>query len=422
MRRHPALPIALATLLLTGACAYDDAIGYAPEGYPPGYDSGMGSGLVTQPGDLFGGQNVASVAVFDAPLAPYGQWVDSRFGRAFRPDAPQGWRPYVNGRWGENRIWISDDPWGWATDHYGRWGFDDRIGWVWVPGTEWAPSWVAFRDDPAQNVTGWAPIPPNVSYSLNFGFGTGWGYDSYDSWYGPSWVWVPRSYLYQPGFGGRVLPWSYGANYWGGSRWQYQPGWGGRPHERPVPTTRPPGGDWQGRPQNDQWQGRPREGGYANGRPPQGGSAYGRPPQGGQAYIRPPQGGQWNGQPGNGQPAIGGNWGGRPPEPAQGNVEQHNPGNPQYRGQNRPTPAGDAGIPGFQAWQGHGETRNTPAAPRSEAPRPVVIYEAPRPMPAPQPQQQARPEPRYEPQRMERPATPERAERSHEDTRNVRPE
>jgi hypothetical protein len=160
MRRSFVLPVALGSLLLTSACAYDMTSSYAPQGYPPGYDSGMGSGLVTQPGDLFGGQNVASVAAFDSPLAPYGRWVDSQFGRAFRPNAPQGWRPYVNGRWGENRIWISDDPWGWATDHYGRWGHDQRIGWVWVPGTEWAPSWVAFRDDPAQNVSGWRRSRP----------------------------------------------------------------------------------------------------------------------------------------------------------------------------------------------------------------------------------------------------------------------
>lgn len=269
MRLLAVLP--LAALLLTSACAYDYAGGYAPE-YPPGYDSGMGSGLMTQPGDRFGGRNVANVVVFEAPLAPYGQWVDSRYGRAFRPDVRPDWRPYVNGRWGENRLWISDDPWGWATDHYGRWGFDDRIGWVWTPGTEWAPSWVAWREDDSQNVAGWAPIPPGVNYSVNLGFGTGWGYDNFNSWYAPSWVWVPRSYLYQPGFGGRVLPWRYGANYWGGSRWQYQPGFSGRPNWQGYPGRGGPGfgvrpgmadgygggGNWQGRDdRRENWQGRP---------------------------------------------------------------------------------------------------------------------------------------------------------------------
>lgn len=380
MRRSFVLPVALASLLLTSACAYDMATGYAPQGYPPGYDSGMGSGLVTQPGDLFGGQNVTSVAVFDAPLAPYGQWINSRFGRAFRPDVTPDWRPYVNGRWGENRLWVSDDPWGWATDHYGRWGFDDAIGWVWVPGTEWAPSWVAFRDDPAQNVSGWAPIPPNINYSLAYGFGAGWGYDSFSNWYAPSWVWVPRSYLYQPGFGGRVLPWNYGANYWGGSRWQYQPGWGGRPNARPIPAYRPPGGNWSRRPQSGNWQGRPQDGNW-----------QGRPRQDGDPDFRRVPGQDWNGQP---------RYSGNNPRPDRG------------QGQ----PANDAiAIPGYRPWQGNNATR--PAMPRIDAPRPVATAEAPRYAPPPRAEQ-----PRYEAPRTERAPSSPRGGRSGEGMSYERPD
>lgn len=107
---RPALLVApLAALLLLGGCAYDSVGGYAPN-YPPGYDSGMGSGQYVQPGDLFGGQDVSSIEVFYGPLAPYGRWTQSRYGRAFQPNAPRDWRPYVNGRWGEDRLWISDDP------------------------------------------------------------------------------------------------------------------------------------------------------------------------------------------------------------------------------------------------------------------------------------------------------------------------
>ena len=248
MVRVSHLSLSFAALLATAGCAYDDSIGYAPTDYPPGLDSGMGSGVVGQPGDRFGGQNVGNIAVFEAPLAPYGQWLNSRFGRAFRPDARQGWRPYANGRWGENRLWVSEDPWGWATDHYGRWGHDERTGWVWVPGTEWAPSWTAWREDRGQNVAGWAPVPPGVNYSVNLGFGNGWGYDNFNSWYAPSWIWVPRSYVYEPRFGGRVLPWNYGASYWGGSRWQYQPGYGGRAGWNDGGFRSPYGGNWQGRP------------------------------------------------------------------------------------------------------------------------------------------------------------------------------
>ena len=263
MRVFATLPIAFAALLLTSGCAYDYAGGRAPdysEEYDGGPNAGWGNGAYGQPGDRFGGQNVGNVAVFDAPLAAYGQWVNSRFGRAFRPDVGGDWRPYVNGRWGANRLWISGDPWGWATDHYGRWGFDNRVGWVWTPGTEWGPSWVAWREDDRQNMAGWAPIPPGVNYSINLGFGNGWGFDDFNSWYAPSWVWVPQSFLYQPGFGGRVLPWRLGANYWGGSHWQHQPGWGGRQNWR---GNRGRGDQWFGNGQGN-WQG-DRQGNWQGG-------------------------------------------------------------------------------------------------------------------------------------------------------------
>lgn len=346
----------VAALLLAGGCAYDTSAqgydpGYAPN-YPPGYDSGMGSGQAIQPGDLFGGQNVQSVEAFDRPLSQYGQWVDSRYGRAFLPNAPQGWRPYTNGRWGEDRLWISDDPWGWATDHYGRWGFDQRINaWVWVPGTEWAPSWVAWRE--ADDVTGWAPIPPNVSYSISVGFGGGFGYDNYDSWYQPSWVWVPRAYLYQPRFGGRILGWDRGQDYWRGSRWNYNSGWNGRPgYNRPGGWHAGPGvnygGNGYGRPNDGRpGYGRPGDGdgrpGYGDGRPgygrPGNNNGYGRPGVSGAiggSLAGVPQRPGYNGQ---------GNWQGRPDGGQPGsNPAQGRPGAPDGNGgYQRPRPGNDAG-------------------------------------------------------------------------------
>jgi hypothetical protein len=232
-RFKPRHLLTLTCLLLASGCATDFASGQSPN-YPPGYDTGQGSGEYYQPGDMFGGQDVASIDAFLQPLSEYGRWVDTKYGRAFQPDAGQDYRPYVNGHWGEDRLWISDDPWGWATDHYGRWGFDEDYGWVWVPGTQWAPSWVAWRDDTDQDVVGWAPIPPGVNYSIGVGFGSGFYYDDFNSWYAPSWVWVPRANIYQRGFGGRVLPWNSGRNYWRGSQWNYNSGWNGRPgYNRP---------------------------------------------------------------------------------------------------------------------------------------------------------------------------------------------
>ncbi|OYQ31181.1 hypothetical protein CHU93_05100 [Sandarakinorhabdus cyanobacteriorum] len=172
-----------------------------------------------QPGDRFGFQNVADVAVFQDALAAHGRWVNSRWGNAFLPDAPDGWRPYQNGEWSPDRFWRSADPWGWATDHYGRWGFDDSVGWVWVPGTEWAPSWTAWRED--DDVVGWAPIPPQVRYRWDAGFDNDWRWNDWNSWYAPSWIWVPRTQVFAGGYRTRALPWHNGARYWRGSRWNW---------------------------------------------------------------------------------------------------------------------------------------------------------------------------------------------------------
>ena len=53
---------------------------------------------------------------------------------------------------------MSDEPFAWAVYHYGRWGYDQDIGWFWVPGTVWAPAWVSWRR--SNDVVGWAPLPP----------------------------------------------------------------------------------------------------------------------------------------------------------------------------------------------------------------------------------------------------------------------
>jgi hypothetical protein len=103
-------------------------------------------------------------------LAPYGEWVStpvcgrqygpvwvpatSVVGRNFMPYATGGeWVPTDQG-WS----FVSDWDFGWATFHYGRWCADARLGWVWVPGTQWAPAWVDWRY--GGGYVGWAPLPP----------------------------------------------------------------------------------------------------------------------------------------------------------------------------------------------------------------------------------------------------------------------
>src|SRR5690606_3356237 len=63
------------------------------------------------------------------------------------------------------------EPYAWAVYHYGRWYDDDRLGWCWVPGRNWAPAWVTWRR--GDRHVGWAPLPPEedgfqLSVSLDF--------------------------------------------------------------------------------------------------------------------------------------------------------------------------------------------------------------------------------------------------------------
>lgn len=104
---------------------------------------------------------------FYEPLGHYGHWVDvGGYGRCWTPDGvDRDWRPYTQGHWERTDAgwyWVSDEPWGWATCHYGRWFFDPNFGWMWVPQTQWAPAWVAWRD--GDEYTGWAPLPPRVRF------------------------------------------------------------------------------------------------------------------------------------------------------------------------------------------------------------------------------------------------------------------
>jgi hypothetical protein len=256
--------VPLAAALLLGACATPGLSGgmaggqapmrgpgadyvYGPEAHqgPGGWDGEWNPAWtgVEQPGDLFGGEDVASVDVFIEPLQRYGRWLQTRWGLAFRPDVRPDWRPYVNGRWTEYRLWISDDPWGWATDHYGRWAHDAALGWVWVPGTQWGPHWVAFREN--EQMAGWAPIPPGVQYDIGVGFGggyRGWGFNDWNSWYGPGWVWVPSNVLFQPGLRQHVLPPVWAPIHWQQTRWQHWTPW------------RPARG-WAGAPGRNYWRG-----------------------------------------------------------------------------------------------------------------------------------------------------------------------
>ena len=81
----------------------------------------------------------------------YGEWLwDDLYGYVWRPFYndiyPWGnWSPYVYGRWSlvnGNLFWVPEEPWGWVPYHLGIWQWDKKIGWVWIPGSVFAPAWV----------------------------------------------------------------------------------------------------------------------------------------------------------------------------------------------------------------------------------------------------------------------------------------
>jgi len=133
-----------------------------------------------------------SFQTFYDDLSPYGQWIDDpQYGYVWVPEVDADFRPYyTNGEWvmtEYGNTWVSNYPWGWATFHYGRWTYDDYYGWVWIPGSEWGPAWVNWRE--GDGYYGWAPLGPGITVGAYYG-----NYYCPDDW----WVFLPPRYLYRP--------------------------------------------------------------------------------------------------------------------------------------------------------------------------------------------------------------------------------
>lgn len=121
--------------------------------------------------------------LFYSKLEPHGDWIEtSQYGYVFSPREAQSssWRPYTDGRWvysDAGWTWVSEEPFGWATYHYGRWTRLRSVGWVWIPGDEWAPAWVSWRK--SDNYVGWAPLPPEARFERDTGIHN-WADNYYD--------------------------------------------------------------------------------------------------------------------------------------------------------------------------------------------------------------------------------------------------
>ena len=164
------------------------------------------------------------VNFFYDTLKDEGSWFNTtEYGDVWQPYIAyksDSWRPYTDGYWTYTDggwMFVSNESFGWAVYHYGRWTKLQDIGWAWVPGTEWAPAWVTWRESkpdaasgtpatdapvsatttnapdskdnpppapaasdapapggpggPDGNYIGWAPLPP-----APIGYGTGYAY------------------------------------------------------------------------------------------------------------------------------------------------------------------------------------------------------------------------------------------------------
>jgi len=166
--------ISLVLLLATSCSAYVSSpeTGYYPD------NGGQYGGDPQQYPQQYGQQQYGADMDMDSMynyLAPYGNWVNMHpYGYVWVPrHMGYQWRPYSNGHWVMTEYgwtWIAYEPWGSIPFHYGRWGYDDFMGWYWVPGTTWGPAWVSWRG--SDQYTGWAPLQPGIEIRVGMDFGS----------------------------------------------------------------------------------------------------------------------------------------------------------------------------------------------------------------------------------------------------------
>ena len=123
----------------------------------------------------------------------YGEWLwHDLYGYVWRPYLndyryPWGtWQPYINGSWtsrGGELFWIPGEAWGWVPYHLGVWMWDKSKGWVWLPGSLFAPAWAVW-----EFYSGMYCWRPYYLYDWMSGFDSFWGpsyWGGFYSSYGP---------------------------------------------------------------------------------------------------------------------------------------------------------------------------------------------------------------------------------------------
>jgi hypothetical protein len=120
----------------------------------------------------------------------YGEWLwHDLYGYVWRPYLndrryPWGtWAPYINGSWsncGGEMFWVPGEPWGWVPYHLGIWMWDKSKGWVWLPGSLFAPAWAVWEF--YSGMYYWRPF---YLYDWMSGFDSFWGPVSWAGYYNP---------------------------------------------------------------------------------------------------------------------------------------------------------------------------------------------------------------------------------------------
>jgi virulence-associated protein VagC len=125
----------------------------------------------------------------------YGEWVwNSLYGYVWRPFLdryyPGGnWQPFYYGQWRElngELFWVPEESWGWVPYHLGFWFWDEKLGWLWRPGSTFAPAWVVW--DFYFGDYSWRPWSPldwmfYDFYGWNYGYSYNWLYPLYSGYY-----------------------------------------------------------------------------------------------------------------------------------------------------------------------------------------------------------------------------------------------
>jgi hypothetical protein len=139
--------------------------------------------------DTYVDTDPSALTDFRSTLDPYGNWVeDTTYGTVWTPNQSEvgaDFQPYETaGQWdyqGSDYAWISDYAWGWVCFHYGRWVWSQAVGWMWIPGRDYAPAWVLWRmGEDGYPYVGWAPLAPAWGW---FGGGAAaYGFSTAEPW------------------------------------------------------------------------------------------------------------------------------------------------------------------------------------------------------------------------------------------------